>query len=166
MVGLSGAKCAARSGKRGGGRHPGRAGFLLVDVLVAVVMLGVALAVMLSLTGRALTAQRQGENLQIAAMLIDEKLNLVLARGADNYASRFGDVDGQCDKPYQNFRYHIEISGGTGGDAYSVVCEVTWREAGKEQRESVETRIAPRLGDDPDPERRPETPVSRLGGGA
>lgn len=147
-------------------RRTSRRAFLLVDVLVAVIMLGVALAVMLSLTGRALTAQRQGENLQIAAMLIDEKLSLVLARGPDNYASRFGEVDGDCDKPYEKFHYHLDLSGGTGGDAYTVVCTVTWREAGREQRESVETRIAPRLGDDPDPDRRPAETVQRLGGGS
>ncbi|MFA6045461.1 MAG: hypothetical protein WC718_10790 [Phycisphaerales bacterium] len=143
-----------------------RRGFLLVDVLVAVVLLGAALAVMLSLTGRALSAQRQGENLQIAAMLIDEKLNLVLARGPDNYASRFSEVDGPCDAPYQNFHYTLTLTGGTGGDPYSVTCTVTWRESGLDRSESVETRIAPRLGDDPDPERRPEESVQRLSGGA
>lgn len=142
-----------------------RRGFLLVDVLVAVVLLGVALAVMLSLTGRALSAQRQGENIQIAAMLIDEKLNMVLARGPDNYASRFSEVDGQCDEPYQSFHYNLALTGGTSGDPYTVVCTVTWRESGQERSESVETRIAPRLGDDPDPQRRPDQSVQRLSGG-
>lgn len=148
-------------------RHPHRPAraIVLVDVLIAVVLLGVSLATMLSLTGRALSAQRQGENLQIAAMLIDEKLNLVLARGPDNYASRYSETDGPCDAPYQNFRYTLALTGGTAGEAYTVSCTVSWRENGQERSAAVETRIAPRVGNEPDPERRPEEATQRLAGG-
>jgi type II secretory pathway pseudopilin PulG len=137
---------------------------VLVDVLVAVVMLGAALAVMLGLSARAISAQKSGENLQVAAMLLDEKLNLVLARGADNYGSRYGGLEGTCDPPYESFRYQIEITGGTGGDAFDVAVTVSWFESGRPRSERVETRIAPRLGDDPDPERRPQESTQRLGG--
>src|ERR1043165_8018707 len=115
---------------------------------------------MIGLGGRALSAQTSGEQYQTAAMLLDEQLNLVLARGADNYAGRFP-VQGECDRPFQNFSYHLEISEGQSGDPYRVVATVSWLVGGKQRSESVETLIAPRLGGEPDPERKPGEAVNR-----
>lgn len=141
--------------------HSSRSGVLLADVLVSVVLLGAALAVLLGMAGRALIAQRNGEQLQVASMLIDEQLQLVLARGPDNYAKQFP-MEGVCDAPYESFRYELEISGGTGGAAFDVKATVSWFASGRTQSETVETRIAPRLGDEPDPDRKPQETVDRL----
>lgn len=138
-----------------------RRAMMLADIIVAVVMLGAALAVMVGMAGRALMAQRSGEQFSVAAMLLDEQLNLVLARGADNYASRFP-VEGDCDPPFQSFRYKLEITGGQSGEAYRVIATVYWPAQGRQQSVTVETLIAPRLGDDPDPDRRPKETVDRL----
>lgn len=137
-----------------------RRSFALIDCIVASVLLGVALAVMIGLGGRALSAQSTGEQLQNAAMLIDEQLNFVVARRPDNYASRFA-AQGACDAPFQNYSYRIEFSEGQGGDPYRVVVTVSWTSGGKIRSESVETLIAPRLGDEPDPQRRPDEAVNR-----
>ena len=135
-------------------------GVVLVDVLVATVLLGISLTVLISMTGRALASQRQGEQLQIAAMLLDQQLNLVLARGPDDYASSF-ETSGPCEVPFERFQYSLEFSGGESGDAYRVVATVSWADGGVLRSASVETMIAPRLGDDPDPDRRPEQPAVR-----
>lgn len=138
-----------------------RCGVALVDIIVAVVLLGSALAVMVGMAGSALAAQRSGEDLQHAAMLIDEQLNLVLARGADNYSSRFP-VEGPCEPPFERFRYQLDITGGQDSNAYFVTATIFWSSAGRPQSVSVSTRIAPRRGDDPDPDRRPRETVDRL----
>lgn len=137
-----------------------RRAVVLVDAIVAAVLVGVALAVMIGLGGRALSAQASGEQLQTAAMLLDEQLNLVLARGPDEYASRFP-TQGFCDPPFQNFEYKLDFSGGQSGDAFRVVVTVSWMQGGRVWTESIETMIAPRLGDEPDPERRPDEAVNR-----
>lgn len=137
-----------------------RAGVVLVDIIVATVLLGAALAVLIGMTGRAMSAQKSGEQLQVAAMLLDEQLNLVLARGPDNYASRF-EVAGVCAAPYEEFRYRIDFTGGEAGEAYRVVATVVWNRTGREESASVETMIAPRLGEEPDPDRQPVEPVER-----
>jgi Tfp pilus assembly protein PilV len=142
------------------GRAQLRAGVVLVDVLVAAIMLGVSLTVLITMTGRALSSQRQGEHLATAAMLIDQQLNLVLAHGPDDYTSRYP-ASGQCDVPFDRYSYALEFSGGEGGNAYSVIATVSWSDAGRPNSVSVETMIAPRLGDDPDPDRRPEQPAVR-----
>jgi Tfp pilus assembly protein PilV len=137
-----------------------RRGVVLVDIIVAVVILGVSLTALVSMTGRALSSQRAGEQLETAAMLLDEQLNLVLARGPDNYATRF-ETEGVCEPPFEAYRYKLEFSGGEGGDAYRVLATVTWMNGRNPQSASVETMMAPRLGDDPDPDRRPDQPAIR-----
>lgn len=138
-----------------------RRGIALVDVLVGVVILGVALAVMSGLTANAVSAQRTGEQFQTAAMLLDEQLNLVVAHGADDYESAFS-TEGSCDAPFQAYRYKVDISGGEGGSAYRVVATITWTDGPRDRTVSAETLIAPRLGDEPDPDRRPVEVPERL----
>jgi Tfp pilus assembly protein PilV len=135
-------------------------GVVLVDVLVAAMLLGIAVAAMVSLTGRALSSQRQGEELQTAAMLLDEQLQLVLARGPDDYASRFP-IEGPCDAPFESYRYTLKFDGGEGGDPYRIIATVSWNASGRTRSESIETFIAPRLGEEPDPIRKPADPVLR-----
>ncbi|MFM9996099.1 MAG: hypothetical protein ACKVU4_09895 [Phycisphaerales bacterium] len=137
-----------------------RRGVVLVDAIVGSLLLGVVLAVILGLAGRSLTAQMRGEELRTAAMLLDEQLNLVLMRGPDEYASRF-DSEGPCDAPFNRYSYRLDITDGQSGAPYRVRATVSWVSGGRTRAESVETCMAPRLGDDPDPERRPEEAVDR-----
>lgn len=131
-----------------------RPGVVLVDVIVGTIILSIALSVILSLASNALTSQRDGRRLTVAAMLLDEQLALVLARGPDDYAKQF-DVKGVCDAPFQEYSYELELDGGSGGDPYLVSATVRWREGSRPRAISCQTMIAPRLGDDPDPDRRP-----------
>jgi Tfp pilus assembly protein PilV len=137
-----------------------RSGVILVDVLVATILLGVSLTVLISMTGRALNSQRQGEQLQVAAMLLDAQLNLVLSRGPDDYQSRY-EVEGPCEEPYTNYQYRLDFAEGEGGDAYRVTCAVSWVDGGVTRSETIETMMSARLGDEPDPDRRPEQPAIR-----
>jgi Tfp pilus assembly protein PilV len=133
-------------------------GVILVDAIVGAVILGVALVAIIGLSGRALSSQLRGQELQVAAMLLDEQLGLVAMRGADSYASAFP-AEGQCDAPYQDYRFKLQFSGGSGGDAYRVRATVTWTSGGRARSESAETMIAPRTEEDP--VRRPDEPINR-----
>lgn len=141
-------------------RRRSRPSFVLADALIATVVLAGSLAVVLSLAGRALSAQRQGERLQTVAMLLDEQLNLVLMRGPDGYASGYP-MNGQCDVPFEDYSFVLAIDGGTGGTAYEVSATISWVESGRARSETVSTLIAPRLGDEPDPERMPTQTILR-----
>jgi len=134
---------------------------VLVDVIVGSVILGVALAVMIGVLGRSISAQTRGEQLETAAALVDEQLNLVLMRGPDSYASRFG-LEGECDPPFQAFRYRLSFTTPPPGRPYEVTAAVLWSSGGREQSAIASTMIAPRLGDDPDPLRQPDQQVERL----
>lgn len=154
-----------------------RRGIALVDAVVAIVLLGVAISGVVALVGRALAAQREGEQVHTAALLADEQLNLVLARGPDDYARAFP-TQGPCERPFDAYSYALEITsaaaaggaaggGGAGGSAaggggaYRVRVTIRWDDAGRSRAVVVETLLAPRTGPDPDPDRRPATAPER-----
>lgn len=137
-----------------------RRGFALLDALIGGVLLGLAMVVVIGLTGSAISSQTRGEQLQTAAMLADERLNLVVATGPEAYSSSF-ELKGQCDDPWQAYAYQVDITPRPEGDPFLVRCTISWRQAGRAQTLSIETMIAPRVGDEPDPERRPEEAVDR-----
>lgn len=142
------------------GRCGVRRGVVLVDVIVGTIILSIALSVILSLATSALGSQRDGRRLTVAAMLLDEQLSLVLTRGADDYGKRF-ETEGPCDAPFQEYGYELEFEGGSGGDPYLVRATVSWLEGSRKREVSCETMIAPRLGDDPDPDRQPPESETR-----
>ena len=144
-------------------RCAGHRGFALLDALVAAVILGVALATIIGLSSQALSSQRLGEQIATAAMMADEQLGLVVARGPDGYAKSYP-LEGACDNPFGAYRYKLDLSGGTGGTPYTVRCTISWDSAGSggtPQSIVIDTLLAARTGDDPDPDRKPVTPPER-----
>jgi len=150
--------------------HARHRGFALVDVIVGAIIVGVSLAVIIGLTGRALSSQKRGEELATAANLADETLQLVLARGPDDYAKRF-ELEGACDAPNEDYRFKLAFAGG-GGTAtvpHRVTATITWGGAagGTPQTLVIETLMATRMGGldtaqgEGDPIRTPDQAVTR-----
>jgi len=131
-----------------------------MEAIVAAIILGVSLAFMVSIATSAVRTQTAGEELQTAAALADEQLQMVVARGPDNYGQQFG-LAGTCDAPFSRYRYELAISGGSDIQPYNVKVTIIWPITGGERRISVSTAIAARTGDDPDPVRQPESIISR-----
>jgi hypothetical protein len=65
---------------------------------------------------------------------------------------------GRFDAPFEDWEFEILIDPEGLGDPYTVTAMV--RDA-RGQAYTVETRIAPRLGEDPNPDRRPPEPFDR-----
>jgi Tfp pilus assembly protein PilV len=141
-------------------RAANRGGFILVDVIIAGVLLGIGLATIIGLTGSALASQRRGEEMQIAAMLADEQLNLVLAVGPEAFASTFR-ARGDCPEPFSRYAYAVTIAPRGGSEPSVVTAEISWESGGRDRSIVVQTMIAPRRGTDPDPERKPEEAIER-----
>ena len=79
----------------------GRA-FALLDVLIGGVLLGLALAVILGLSGQNLKAQTRGERMQQAARLADQLLSMVLSVGPEAFMDRFP-MCGQGDDVFEGY---------------------------------------------------------------
>jgi type II secretory pathway pseudopilin PulG len=134
--------------------------FTLVEAVVATIILGAALATLLGLTARAVGSQSRGEHLATAAMLADNQLNLVLATGPEAYPSAF-DMEGPFEPPFEDYAYEMTIEPRGVTDPYHVAATILWTRSGRVRSLTVETKIAPRRGDDPDPERAPDELLTR-----
>ncbi|NRA57054.1 MAG: hypothetical protein HRU13_02905 [Phycisphaerales bacterium] len=141
-----------------GGRRPG---FLLVDVIVGTVLLGIALGGILTVSVRALSLQRESGDLRQAGMVADEIMSTVHAYGTDEYRNVIRSR-GRATAPFDRFSYEIDVDGGGVGEPDEVEVLVTWQSATGQRRSFVlEALIAPRLGDEPDPNRQPPEPIDR-----
>lgn len=139
----------------------GHRGFLLVDVIVGVVLLGVALGGILAVSTRALSMQREAADLRRAGMVADEVMSTVHAYGTEEY-TRVIRSRGRASEPFERFAYEVEVGSGRSGQADAVKIRVTWQSAtGQPRSFTLEALIAPRLGDEPDPNRQPPEAISR-----
>lgn len=136
--------------------------FVLLDALVGVVVLGVALTSVMGLSAAAVRSQAIGEELQIASMIADERLELVVAVGTEEYVGTFG-RRGQAEEPWRGYEWAVDIQRGGVGDPDFVTVTVSWGRVSGVRSITVETLVAPRLGDDPDPDREPERSLGRTG---
>lgn len=137
--------------------------FALIEAVVAATILGLGVSAVLTILSRSLAAQAEGEAIDLAARLADERLSLVLALGAESYSAAFP-LEAACDPPFEQFRYRVEIAppaAGADGAAYAVSATITWRTSASTRSITVHTLIAPRSGDDPDPDRKPTETVTR-----
>ena len=134
--------------------------FTLVEAVVATIILGAALATLLGLTARAVGSQSRGEHLATASMLADNRLSLVLAVGPEGYPAAF-DMEGPCEMPFESYAYEMTIEPNGSTDPFDVAATIMWMQGGRERTLTVETKIAPRRGDDPDPERKPDELLTR-----
>lgn len=143
------------------GRSPRRTGFLLVDVLIGTVLLGVALGGILVVSTRALAMQREAASLRQAGMVADEVMSTIYAYGTEEY-TRVIRARGRASEPFERFEYRVDIDTGNTGEPDEVNVLVTWRSAtGQPRSLELEALIAPRLGDEPDPNRIPPEAIER-----
>ncbi len=135
-------------------------GMALMDVLVAGMVLSGSLVAVLGIASRALNAQARGQQIQDAAMILDSLLNEVLALGPEEFL-KSGAMSGTADPPFDRFTYRISIDDLSPGEPLRVTARVWWSTGGGEQTAEAQTLMARRLGDEPDPDRRPTQAVER-----
>jgi hypothetical protein len=148
--------------------HQHRRGFALVDVIIGGVMLGIGLAVIISLNSRSLANQVDGERQLTASWLADELLTTVLVEGPVEYP-KLHDMSGQFEPPFSDFDYDVSIDELGSALPHHVTAEVRWNGSGGVRTVRVETYIARRNGDQAESEelsqeaelREPLEPVDR-----
>ena len=141
-------------------RRVGRRGIALLDVIIGAVMLGVGLAVVVSLSSRSLAVQTDGEKRMVAGWLADELLTMVLVEGPVEYGKQY-DTSGRFYEPFEDYFYELDIRETGVGQPYRVIATVGWYTSTYDgENVSIETYIAPRLGD-PEQPRTPREFVDR-----
>ncbi len=136
-----------------------RRGFALMDAIIGGVLLSIGMVAILSVGGQALMLQRRGELDVRAASAMDELLAMVLTEGPVDFedlhpsSGRF-----EYDSPYDGFEFSIVISQGGAGIPAHVKLTLK-HDTGRSY--SIETRIAEKRGEEPDPVREPPEPIDR-----
>jgi hypothetical protein len=136
-----------------------RRGVALFDVIVGGVMLGIGLAVVLSLTSRSLALQTDGEKRLTASWLADEILTMILVEGPDRYP-RLYDTSGRYGDPFGDYFYEVQIEDLGRGAPYRVNALVRWSDRANDVVQ-VETLIALRIEEE-EQLREPQERVDRL----
>lgn len=136
-----------------------RRGFALIEVVIAGIVLAIGLSAVVSVAARSLADQQRGEHAVAAAALLDGILGQVLVDGPIDYP-RINGTNGRCPDPWEDFEYEVRIEEANPGDACDVLAIVR-DPTGREYR--CATRIAPRRGEEPNPDRAPPEPVDREG---
>ncbi|HWB19896.1 MAG TPA: hypothetical protein VG711_06320 [Phycisphaerales bacterium] len=136
-----------------------RGGFALIDAIIGAVILGIGLAVVISLTSRAVQRQIDGEKRTTAAWLADGLLNMVLADGPVDYGKR-NDSSGRFDAPFDEFTYNVELKDQGVNVPFRVTATVSWDKDRGGGSIQVQSLISERGGDSYQP-RRPLEPVDR-----
>ena len=134
-----------------------RAGFTLIEVIIAGVILAIGMTALLTLTSRALSMQRRGEQKIIAASILDELLGSVLTEGPHDFV-RLNSTSGPCEPPFENWEYKIDIEDAVGSDPFRVLAVTTSPSGDVFQ---CATLIAAKRGETPDPDRFPAEPIDR-----
>lgn len=130
-----------------------------MDAVVAGILLSIGMIAVLSVGGQAMALQRRGEIDVLAASALDELLAGVLTEGPVDYAE-LHPLNGRYEAgtPYEDFGFLVEIEpGGSGVPAF--VRATVRHESGREY--SIETLVAEKRGEDPDPVRIPTEPIDR-----
>ena len=134
-------------------------GFALMDAVIGGVLLAIGMVAILSVGGQALMLQRRGELDVRAASAMDELLSMILTEGPVDFedlhptTGRF-----EYDSPYDGFEYDSVISQGGAGIPAHIRLNLK-HDTGRSY--SIETRIAEKRGDEPDPVREPSEPIDR-----
>ena len=136
-----------------------RRGFALMDAVIAGVLLAIGMIAVLSVGGQAMNLLRRGEIDVLAAHAIDEILASVLTEGPVEY----GDIHPlaghfESGTPYEAFSFVIEIEQGGSGVPALVRATVS-HDGGREY--TIETYVAEKRGEEPDPIRTPVEPIDR-----
>ena len=140
-----------------------RTGVVLLDVLIAALLLGVGLAVTLSMASQALRAEQTGEWRLTASWLADEALAMVVAVGPAVY-QQSEPMEGRFEPPFERFDWILELSRPSDWEAWNARATVSWQDRGGPMSVAIDTLIAPRQGDEDDPVNwKPEEPLDREG---
>ncbi|MCL4210771.1 MAG: hypothetical protein HRU76_11290 [Phycisphaeraceae bacterium] len=137
-----------------------RRGIALVEALAGGTILGIGLAVLVSIASDASARMRIGEERIVASWLIDEMLNMIVVEGPVEYLKRY-DLEGQCAAPFERYSFKLELQDQGDIEPYRVTATITWESGGRPRSETVQTYIAVRRGETQIENRKPGEPITR-----
>ena len=119
-----------------------RQGMTLIEVLLAMAILGVGLAVLIEAAARCLAVTRRAQNFETARHLL-YRLELEHPLGRDQEVEE-GSEQGQFERPWDNYHWEREVTrAGNKKEEpfYQVRTRIAWSDAGRASAEEVLTYL-------------------------
>jgi hypothetical protein len=138
---------------------PRRRGIALVDAILGGVILGIGLAVTLSLASRAVAAGAEGQRRIVASWLLDELLGMVVADGPVDFP-RLNATGGRFDHPFDDYEFAVALEDLGIGQPFRVTATVRWRSGRGYRQVEAQTYVSERRSDEPEV-RAPPEPIDR-----
>ena len=135
-------------------------GIALVDVIIGSVLLAIGLAVVISMTARAMAMQTDGEKQLTASWLADELLNMVLVEGPVEYP-KLHDTSDRFDAPFDDYEFDVGIEDLGPYQPFRVTATIRWANGHGVRQIQAQTLIAERGGDPQMEHREPLDPIDR-----
>ncbi len=122
-------------------RRASRAGLTLIEVMLALVILGLGMVALVTAAGRCISVARQAKNYDAARELlarVEVEKPMILEERAEDIAG-----SGTFDPPYEGFSWErtVEQEGYEEDGLWRVVTEVRWTEDQRGKKERVVTLI-------------------------
>ncbi|HMP74451.1 MAG TPA: prepilin-type N-terminal cleavage/methylation domain-containing protein [Kiritimatiellia bacterium] len=118
-----------------------RAGLTLVEVILAVAILGIGLTALVTAASRTLHVLRQAKNLDTAR----ELFGLLEATKPIQLEDKMEDAagSGTFPRPYQNYRWtrDVEIVGDEEDGLWQLIVSIMWTENNRPRKETVHTYV-------------------------
>ena len=118
-----------------------RAGLSLVEVLMAILILGIGISSLVMATSRCLAVVRKARNFEIARRLLGEvELTDPLIPGE----IEAGEESGNCESPYRDWRWTRTVEEDENDEEsglFKITMRIYWSEKGRETYEEVITYL-------------------------
>ncbi|MCD6526904.1 MAG: prepilin-type N-terminal cleavage/methylation domain-containing protein [Desulfuromonas sp.] len=114
------------------------AGFTLLEVMIALAIIGTALIACLTLTNRCIHSHEQVQRITTGTMLAQHKMSELEA------ASRSGELDssrqqGIWDEPYSQYRWQVEFSDTPIAGVQQVTVSILWGDPDRNEEVSIDS---------------------------
>ncbi len=119
-------------------------GFTLIEIIIALTILGIGLISVLSYLPVSLDASKKAADMTIAALIAQKHIEEIKAASLNDIVSADGyDTSGSflADSDYAGFSYRIDVTNPGASNSKDVSVSVRWSFKGKDQLETFKTMI-------------------------
>jgi len=114
-------------------KAPGQQGFTLLEIMVALAILGIAMISLLSLANRSIAVHARLQHLTQATLLAQQKMSVSELTAQTNGVSQLTDSNGVFAEPYTDYHWRMKISSTPLPAVQMVTIKVYWGDEGSQE---------------------------------
>lgn len=120
--------------------HRNVRGFTLLEVMIALVIIGIALIACLTLANRCISSHEQVQRITTATMLAQHKMSELEAQSRNNELTH-STQKGKWVEPYEQYRWQIEFNDTLVTGVEQVTVSVIWGERQRNEEVSIDSFV-------------------------